>query len=167
MRRPQSNDMVNQASWLAAAPHGSTPATGVPISFLGGNRTRRCRAISRVQCLSPRSSESAPPTPRKRLNDLSSGGVRDLAVDLSDVDFLDERGPLILGEAINRARQQRHRLVAISGPSPISHILESSGIARFLPTYPSAGELPSNGNAQRPTDEYRPRPHRQPRRSER
>jgi anti-anti-sigma factor len=123
---------------------------------------------SRVQCLSPRSSESAPRTPRRRLNDFSSGGVGDLAVDLSDVDFLDERGLLILGEAISRARQQRHRLVAISGPTTISHILESSGIARFLPTYPSIDELPNNDNRQSPTpDEYRPGPHRQPRRGTR
>jgi anti-anti-sigma factor len=76
------------------------------------------------------------------LHALANDEVGDLAIDLSNVDFLDARHLQTLSQALNRVRQRAHRIVTVSVPTPISSILAARRITPWLPTYPTINELP-------------------------
>ena len=68
----------------------------------------------------------------------------DLAFDLSNIEFIDENGLRVLGQALRRARSHRRRVVVVSVPGTIRNLLEASGIGRRLSMYPSINELPNH-----------------------
>ena len=78
------------------------------------------------------------------LYDLANDEVGDLAIDLSNVDFLDARDLQTLSKAIDRVRQRAHQVVTVSVLTPISSVLAARGITPLLPTYTSINELPGS-----------------------
>jgi anti-sigma B factor antagonist len=81
------------------------------------------------------------PTLRERLVDLVSAGRHRLAVDLTDVSFLDSVGLGVLIGGVKRARAQGGDLVLVAPSGGVERVLDLTGLLSVIKTVPSLDDL--------------------------